>query len=184
MVASSGQYIIYTICIKHIMLIMKLHTFVFFAQNRVWLKNVVFLGQKWISKLSDHNFKDPGLWISLFYVDINRLNFFPVPDLFMLVNDRRKSLLSECLCTCTYQLYLLTETHCGKFLAIICTLIKYSHRRYETRKKEASPIRVKPSNAYSLFQIYVLEIKKLLKWFSSLNLQYYRKITSTSHSLS
>jgi len=46
------------------------------------------------------------------------------------------------------------DTHSGRFLAIIFTLIKYSHRRYETRKKEAgeisfivSPIRVKLSNA-------------------------------------
>jgi len=61
---------------------------------------------------------------------------------------------SEYICTRTYQFYLLMETHCGRFIAIICILIKYSHRRYETRKKEAgeisvtvTPLRVTPSNA-------------------------------------
>jgi len=61
---------------------------------------------------------------------------------------------SEYMCIRTYQLHLLMEMHCGRFLAIICTIIKYSRRRYETRKKDAgeisvtvSPIRVTPSNA-------------------------------------
>ena len=76
---------------------------------------------------------------------------------------------SEYICTRTYQLYLLMETPCGRFLALICTLIKYSHRRYETRKKEAgeisvtvSSIRVTPSNVKHLLQIYALEFKNLL----------------------
>jgi len=47
---------------------------------------------------------------------------------------------SEYICTRTYQLYLLMETHGGRILSIICTLVKYSYRRYETRKKETGEI--------------------------------------------
>lgn len=79
---------------------------------------------------------------------------FSYARFFYFCNGPAKESSSEYIRTRTYQLFLLTETHGGRFLVIIYTLIKYSHRRYETCKKEAgeisvmvSPIRVKPSNA-------------------------------------
>lgn len=84
---------------------------------------------------------------------VNLVQFSPARFVYSCKGPAKES-SSEYIRTRTYQLYLLMETHGGRFLAIICTLIKYLYRTHETRKKEAgeisvivSPIRVKPSNA-------------------------------------
>ena len=58
--------------------IIKLHIVVFFTPNHVWLKNILSLGQKWISFLA--TISNLLVWeLAFFNLDVNQLVFFTLP---------------------------------------------------------------------------------------------------------